>query len=305
MKILLTGKTGQVGYELEGSLQGLGTVIALDRNQMDLANLRQVRDVVRAVQPDLIINPAAYTAVDKAESEPELAMRINGDAPGVMAEEARKLGAAIIHYSTDYIFDGAKRGSQGELVPYTEDDLPNPLNIYGKSKLAGEKAISASGCPHLILRTSWVYGMRGNNFLLTILRLANERDELFIVNDQYGAPTWSRTISDMTSRIVLQMSTSKEKAKWWDEHSGMYNLASKGSTTWYGFAQEIVSHARYLGLPSNKDLRVSAIPSEDYPTPAIRPANSILNGERLSRAFNIICPYWTDSLSECFLSLER
>lgn len=182
-RILLTGRTGQVGYELERSLQGLGEIIAVDRSRMNLADLDQVRDVIRTVKPNLIINPAAYTAVDNAESEPELAMRINGHAPAIMAEEAKKLGATMIHYSTDYVFDGTKT------TPYTEDDPTCPINVYGHSKLAGEQAIQASGIPHLILRTSWVYGMRGKNFLLTMLRLAQERDELRIVADQHGSPT--------------------------------------------------------------------------------------------------------------------
>lgn len=183
MKILVTGKTGQVGYELERSLQGLGEVVAVGRDQMDLSDLRQVRAVIRSVKPNLIINPAAYTAVDKAESEPGLAMRINGEAPAVMAEEARKLGAGIVHYSTDYVFDGSKE------TAYLETDPTCPVNVYGATKLAGEQAIQAAGVPHLILRTSWVYGVRGKNFLLTVMRLAAERDELRIVGDQFGSPT--------------------------------------------------------------------------------------------------------------------
>mgnify|MGYP001964497183 FL=1 len=184
MKILLTGRSGQVGYELQRTLQGLGQVVALDRSQMDLSNLDEVRAVIRKVKPQLIVNPAAYTAVDLAESESELAMRINAQAPEVMALEARQLGAAMIHYSTDYVFDGEQTAS------YTEDDLPNPQSVYGRSKLAGEQAIQAAGIPHLILRTSWVYGARGKNFLLTVRRLAQEREELRIVADQFGAPTW-------------------------------------------------------------------------------------------------------------------
>jgi dTDP-4-dehydrorhamnose reductase len=204
MKILVTGRTGQVGYELERSLQGLGEVIAVNQDQMDLADFDAVRAVIREVRPGLIVNPAAYTAVDKAESEPELAMRINGEAPGVIAEEARKLGAAVIHYSTDYVFDGSKPGA------YTEEDTPSPLNVYGRTKLAGEQAVQASGVPHLIFRTSWVYGARGRNFLLTVRRLAAERDELRIVDDQCGAPTWCRTIADTTAHIVAHWSTERK-----------------------------------------------------------------------------------------------
>ena len=186
MKILLTGKNGQVGWELQRTLAPLGEVVAVDRQALDLANPDAIRALIREVKPALIVNPAAYTAVDKAESEPELAMAVNGIAPGIMAEEAKRLGAAMIHYSTDYVFDGTQTS------PYTEKDRPNPGNVYGKTKLAGEQAIQAVGVPHLILRTSWVYGSRGRNFLLTILRLAQERDELKIVDDQIGAPTSSR-----------------------------------------------------------------------------------------------------------------
>ena len=214
-RILITGKTGQVGYELERSLQGLGEIIALDRSQMDLADLDQVRDVIRRIKPTLIVNPAAYTAVDKAESEPELALRINGEAPGVMAEEAHKLGAAMIHYSTDYVFDGSKDGS------YVETDPTCPINVYGSSKLAGEQAIQATGIPHLILRTSWVYSTHGKNFLLTMLRLAKEREELSIVSDQFGAPTWSRTIADTTAHIVAQSLAASDQQAWWQACSGL------------------------------------------------------------------------------------
>ena len=197
-KILLTGKNGQVGWELERSLQPLGQVIAFDRSGLDLASPDSIRAVIREVKPELIVNPAAYTAVDKAESEPDLAMAVNGVAPGIIAEEAKRLGAALIHYSTDYVFDGTKA------EPYTEDDVPKPINVYGKTKLAGEQAVQAIGVPHLIFRTSWVYGMRGKNFLLTILRMAKEKDELRIVDDQFGAPTWSRMIAETTAQVLAQ-----------------------------------------------------------------------------------------------------
>ena len=198
MKILLTGKNGQVGWELQRTLTTLGDVVAIDRKGMDLANPDSIRNTIRAVRPDLIVNAAAYTAVDKAESEPELAMAINGIAPGIMAEEAGRLGAAMVHYSTDYVFDGTKT------TPYTEGDILNPINVYGKTKLAGEQAVQAAGIPHLIFRTSWVYGLRGRNFLLTILRLAKEWDELKIVDDQIGAPTWSRMVAEATATILAQ-----------------------------------------------------------------------------------------------------
>jgi len=285
MKILVTGKSGQVGYELMRSLQALGEVIGIDQDQMDLADLDQVRDVIRRVQPGLIVNPAAYTAVDKAESEPELAMRINGLAPGVMAEEAARLGAAMVHYSTDYVFDGTKK------EPYTEADAPCPMNVYGHTKLAGEQAVAASGVPHLIFRTSWVYGMRGKNFLLTMMRLAAERDELRIVADQYGAPTWCRTLADTTASILSQARGAGDSAAWWRENSGLYHLTSQGSTTWHGFADALLDQAA-------KKPTLVPISSTEYPVPAARPANSRLSCEALMNRFSHL-PHWRDALSLC------
>ncbi len=291
MRILLTGKNGQVGYELERSLQGLGDVIALGRTQMDLADLDGVREVIRRVRPHLIVNPAAYTAVDKAESEADLAMRINGEAPGVMAEEANKLGAAMIHYSTDYVFDGRKSGS------YTEEDPTCPSNAYGRSKLAGEQAIQASGIPHLIFRTSWVYGSRGKNFLLTVRRLAEERDELRIVDDQHGAPTWSRTIADTTAHAVAILSAGKKfvglDQELWLQKSGLYHLAAQGQTTWHGFAQTIVAHRSVNRKPT-----VVPIKTQDYPLPAKRPLNSLLSCERFIDTFCRL-PTWDNALRLC------
>lgn len=199
-KILLTGSNGQVGWELQRTLATLGEVIALDRHGMDLVSPDSIRRTIREIKPSLIVNAAAYTAVDKAEFEPELAMAINGIVPGILAEEAKRLGDAVIHYSTDYVFDGSKN------TPYTEEGAPNPLNVYGKTKLAGEQAIQAVGTPHLIFRTSWVYGARGKNFLLTILRLVRERDEIKVVNDQIGVPTWSRVIAQSTAHILTHVS---------------------------------------------------------------------------------------------------
>lgn len=287
IRILLTGKTGQVGYELERSLQGLGEIIALDRGQMDLSNLTQVRDVIRSVKPNLIINPAAYTAVDKAESEPELAMRINGEAPGVMAEEAKKLGAAMIHYSTDYVFDGSKN------TPYVETDPTCPINVYGATKLEGEQAVQAVGIPYLILRTSWVYGMRGNNFLRTILRLAQERDELRVVADQHGAPTWCRTIADTSAYILAQSKNKRHLHDWWQERSGIYHLTAQGQTTWYGFAQAILNHASGIKKPL-----VTPITTQQYPLPAKRPKYGVLSSERLINGFGEL-PKWEDALRLC------
>lgn len=282
MKILLTGASGQVGYELERSLQGLGEVTAVERTRMDLSDLGQVRDVIRSVKPGLIVNAAAYTAVDKAESEPALARRINAEAPEVMALEARKLGAAMVHYSTDYVFDGSKAGA------YVETDTPNPINVYGQSKLEGEQAVAAVGIDHLIIRTSWVYGMRGKNFLLTMLRLANERDELRVVCDQHGAPTWSRTVADASALILARAQEGGEG--WWKQHGGLYHLGSAGQTTWCGFTEAIIE-LRQLAC------RVVPITSADYPLPAHRPENSVLDCTRLQAMCAL--PHWRDALALC------
>jgi len=293
VKILLTGKTGQVGHQLERSLQGLGEVVALNSAQMNLTDLNQVREVIRSVKPNLIVNPAAYTAVDQAEREADLAMRINCEAPGVMAEEAKRLGAAMIHYSTDYVFDGTKVGA------YTEDDIANPIGVYGASKLAGERAVQEAGIPHLIFRTSWVYGMRGKNFLLTVMRLARERDELRIVNDQFGAPTWSRTIADTTAQIAVMLQTAsscrveKLQRDAWDQHAGLYHLTAQGSTTWYGFTQAILAHSSVAKKPT-----VVPIKTVEYPLPAKRPTNSVLNCDRLIRQFCSL-PDWDKALELC------
>lgn len=291
MKILLTGRSGQVGYELERSLQGLGEVVAVDSERMDLADFDAIRAVMREVRPALVVNPAAYTAVDKAESEPEIAMRINGEAPGVIAEEARRLGAAVIHYSTDYVFDGNKPG------PYTEEDFPAPLNVYGRTKLAGEQAVQASGAPHLILRTSWVYGARGRNFLLTVRRLAAERDELRIVNDQYGAPTWCRTIADTTAHIVAMLGAGTRNAgldlDLWQARTGLYHLTAQGQTSWHGFAETIVAHWSNAQKPV-----VTPITTKEYPMPARRPMNSVLSCQKLMETFCQL-PRWDSALSLC------
>ncbi|CAN7563341.1 dTDP-4-dehydrorhamnose reductase [Pseudoduganella sp. LjRoot289] len=287
MKILLTGCSGQVGYELERSLQGLGQVVAVDRSRMDLADLDQVRAVIRAVRPGLIVNPAAYTAVDKAESEAALAYRINAEAPAVMAGEAKKLGAALVHYSTDYVFPG------DDPAPRVETDATAPVNVYGASKLAGEQAIAAAGVPHLIFRTSWVYGMRGKNFLLTMLKLARERDELRIVADQHGAPTWSRTIADATALTLARAGSpaSEAGAGWWAQHSGVYHLSSQGQTTWFDFTRAIIEEA---GI----ECRLQPITSADYPVPARRPQYSVLSSQRLMEQFCQL-PHWRDALGLC------
>jgi dTDP-4-dehydrorhamnose reductase len=253
---------------------------------MDLANPDEIRSVIRETRPDLIINSAAYTAVDKAESEPDLAMLINGIAPGVMAEEAEKIGAAIIQYSTDYVFDGVKDGI------YTENDVPNPLNVYGKTKLAGEEAVRAAGNNHLVFRTSWVYGARGKNFLQTMLRLAKERDEIRIVDDQYGAPTWSRTIAETTAYIIGQHSNRNSGKVDFRDVAGIYHLTAQGATTWFEFAETIFENAR-----SNRP-RLLPITTEEYPVPAPRPKNSRLSCDLLMSRFCRL-PDWKAALRLC------
>jgi dTDP-4-dehydrorhamnose reductase len=291
-KILLTGKYGQVGWELQRTLAPLGDIIAVSRQEMDLADPDSIIKVIRQVRPSLIVNAAAYTAVDKAESESDLALAVNGVAPGIMAEEAKRLNAAIIHYSTDYVFDGT--GKQ----PYAEDDAPNPLNVYGRTKLAGEQAIQAVGIPHLILRTSWVYGARGKNFLLTVLRLSKERDELKIVNDQYGAPTWSRMLAEVTSQIVAQsFSPLYRQPTPIQDVSGIYHAVSTGSTSWHGFAAKILESTPGRALPAPPKL--VPIPTSGYPLPATRPRNSCLSNEKLMRTYGLTIPSWEESLALC------
>ena len=291
-KILLTGRDGQVGWELRRTLAPLGDVIAVDRQEMNLADMDSVRRTIREVRPGLIVNAAAYTAVDKAESEPDLAMAINGVAPGVMAEEAKRLNAAIVHYSTDYVFDGSKT------CPYVEEDAPNPLNIYGRTKLAGERAIQAVDVPHLILRTSWVYGIRGRNFLLTILKLADEGDELKVVDDQQGAPTWSRMLAEVTSQILTRhYSPVARRTDTIADFSGLYHVVSSGMTTWYGFARKILeTRARAMARPTP---RLVPISTADYPLPAKRPRNSCLSDAKLRNAYGLVMPSWEKSLTLC------
>lgn len=281
-KILLTGKNGQVGWELARTLATLGEVIAVERRIMDLSEPDSIRSAIRGIKPDLIVNAAAYTAVDQAESEPDLAMAINGVAPGVMAQEAKRLGAALVHFSTDYVFDGEKQG------PYTEEDQPDPRSVYGKTKLAGERAVQQAGVPHLIFRTSWVYGARGRNFLLTMRHLARERDALRIVDDQIGAPTWSRMIAEATAQILAPMTHAPSPIA---EAAGLYHLTCAGQTSWYGFAQAI------LGSRPCADL--IPIPTSEYPLPAKRPANSVLCNAKLRRTFGLALPEWDKALALC------
>jgi dTDP-4-dehydrorhamnose reductase len=284
MKILINGQNGQVSRELQRRLGGVGELIVLGRDQLDLAQPDHIRQHVQTVRPDLIINAAAHTAVDQAESEPELAFAINATGPGVLAEEALALGIPLIHYSTDYVFDGSKA------EPYDEDDAPNPLGVYGKSKWAGEQAITAVQGQHLILRTSWVYSTHGRNFLLTMQRLLQEKPELRIVADQIGAPTWAGTIANSTVALIERWQAGQAGA--W----GTYHLTARGETSWFGFAQAIGDALREQGKPCANLL---PIPSSDYPTPAARPLNSRLDCSRLQREWGVSQPDWQTALREC------
>lgn len=290
--ILVTGVNGQVGFELVRSLQGLGTVVPMGRDDLDLSNPQQIRAVVQKLQPSLIVNPAAYTAVDKAETETDLAERINVTGVGVLAEEAARLNAPLIHYSTDYVYNGDKQGV------YLETDPTDPQNAYGRTKLAGEQAIIASGCAHLILRTSWVYGNKGANFVKTMLRLGAERDALRVVGDQFGAPTWARTIADLSAHIVAQQWTLSDKTRtdWWASKSGVYHLTGGGETNWAEFAQTIFA---IKGLAC----KVEPIPASEYPTPAKRPSNSRVSNDKLAKTFGLRAPDWRESLRLCLETL--
>jgi dTDP-4-dehydrorhamnose reductase len=302
--ILLTGKQGQVGRELSWTLGEIGNVIAFDRAQLDLSNPGKIREVVRAVSPQWIVNAAAYTAVDKAESEEASARAINAEAPALLAEEAKKVGAALIHFSTDYVFDGTKR------APYTEEDPPNPQNAYGRTKLAGEEAIRSSGVAHLIFRTGWVYGRHGKNFLLTILRLAAEQGDLKIVDDQIGSPTWCREIAIGASKVLAQFLKDGDPGA--IAHAGgTYHLTASGETSWFHFAEAILEEASRMKAPTAWFLAatkgkpiiargVLPITTQQYTTPARRPSYSVLSNERFTRTFGISLPDWGSQLREVF-----
>ena len=284
MKILLLGKNGQVGWALQRSLAPLGELVALDAQSQihcgDLSNLAGLAQTVRDVAPDVIVNAAAYTAVDKAESEPVLAHAINALAPGVLAQEAKRCGAWLVHFSTDYVFDGS--GKQAWL----ETDAAAPLSVYGASKLAGEQAIMAAACQHLIFRTSWVYGARGNNFVKTMLKLAQERDSLKVVNDQIGAPTGADLLADVTAHAI---STALQQPN----VSGLYHLVASGETSWHEYATLVIEYARQAGLPIKVvQTAIHAVPSSEFATVAKRPLNSRLNTSKLQRTFNLYLPDW-------------
>ncbi len=285
MRILVFGKTGQVGTGLARSLQPLGDVRVLGRAEVDLSDLAAIARLVRAERPDVVVNAAAYTAVDRAESEPELAMTVNGRAPGAMARAAAEIGALLVHYSTDYVFDGSARS------PYAEDAPTCPLSVYGRTKLAGEEAVRAAGGNHVILRTSWVYSLRGHNFLKTVLRLARERDELRIVDDQIGSPTCAGALAAGTAALITRV---QQQGGLQAEQAGVYQMTCAGATSWYGFAKKILE-AAHLG----NTVRLVPIKTPEYPTPAVRPAYSVLSNEKLARAFDVRLPDWEEGLHQC------
>ena len=284
MKILLLGKNGQVGWELQRSLAPLGEVITLDARSLDycgdFTNLEGLAQTIRAIEPDVIVNAAAHTAVDKAESEPELARTINALAPAVLSNEAKRIGAWLVHYSTDYVFDGS-----GEM-PRLETDVTSPLSVYGHTKLEGENAIIESGCKHLIFRTSWVYAARGGNFAKTILKLAQERDALKVINDQIGAPTGADLLADVTAHAIRKALVSPEV-------SGLYHLVASGETSWHGYASFAIEHARQAGVEIKVAAdAIQAVPTSSFPTPAKRPLNSRLNTKKLQNSFDLVLPSW-------------
>jgi len=303
--ILLTGKTGQVGSQFARLSADLGEIVAPSRRELDLLDPDSIRRAVRSIRPHLIVNAAAYTAVDAAESDEAKAHAINAEAPAILAEEAGKVGAAIVHYSTDYVFDGSKR------TPYEETDTPNPVNVYGKTKLAGEQAIQASGVPHLIFRTAWVYAARGRNFLLTILRLATETEELKIVRDQVGAPTCNWDIALASARLLTYLYQLGNNFSSISSVGGVYHLTAAGETTWYGFAEAILEQAArtpgevswFASATRGRPLiarRLIPITTSEYPTPAHRPAYSVLSNSRFFRTFDFQLPDWRSQMRRAF-----
>ena len=286
--LLVTGSNGQVGFELRRSLAPLGRVIALDRAACDLSRPDELRRVVREWRPDVIVNAAAYTAVDKAESDAGNAYAINGAAPGVLAEEAKALGSLLVHYSTDYVFDGRKDGA------YVETDAVDPQSVYGKSKLVGEQAVAESGASALVLRTCWVAGAHGSNFAKTMLKLGRERDSLRVIADQFGAPTTAALIADVTAQIVARHWLHGQREAF---PAGVYHLAAAGETTWHGYATEVLRNAAARGVELKVDpLLIEAIPATAYPLPATRPANSRLDTGKLRENFDIHLPDWQQGI---------
>jgi dTDP-4-dehydrorhamnose reductase len=303
-RILLIGSTGQVGHELAGTLTRIGEVVVPERAALDLTRTPDVARIIHDTYPQIIVNAAAYTAVDLAEKEPEKARAINTEAPAAMAAAAAELNALLVHYSTDYVFDGSKES------PYAEDDTTNPLNVYGRSKLDGENAIRDSGCRHLILRTAWVYATRGKNFLLTILRLASQREELRIVSDQIGAPTWAHEIARATSSMLERHAAAAAGDA---PPTGTFHVTAGGTTNWHAFATAILDEAAKLpganpwlsaalGGGSIVTKRITPIMTADYPTPARRPAYSVLSNERLTHSYRLQLPEWRDQLKATLAS---
>ena len=289
-KILLTGKKGQLGQELELLLPQVGEVIALGKEELDLSQGDQIRDCINHYQPDLIINAGAYTAVDKAETESDLAYAVNADAPTILAESAEKIGARLVHFSTDYVFNGEKH------KPYTEADQPNPIGVYGKSKLAGEQGIQKHCSNYIILRTAWVYGVYGQgNFVKTMLRLGEEREALKVVSDQIGTPTWTNDIAKVIVGLITQLPSSPVQE--------IYHFTNSGVASWYDFSIAIFEEAKVLRFPL-KIHRVSPIPTTEYPTPAQRPAYSVLSGEKISKLLGVCPPQWRISLREMLTQLS-
>jgi dTDP-4-dehydrorhamnose reductase len=292
--VLLTGRTGQVGGELLTALDPIARVVAPSRSELDMANPDAIRRAVRETRPTVVVNAAAYTAVERAEQDAELCARINADAPGILAEESAGIGALIIHYSTDYVFDGTK-GS-----PYIESDAPSPLNVYGRTKLDGERAVAGSGARHLILRTSWVYGSRGSNFLRTMLRLAEHRDEVSVVDDQTGTPTWCRSIPRATAQLLPRLSDSNA-----DDASGVFHLASAGSATWCSFAAAIFADLARGG--TTREVRARPISTSEFPSAVRRPSYSVLDCSRLREQFGVAIPDWREDLQSVLadIAIER
>lgn len=296
MKILLTGRTGQVGHEVAAAVGAQHELVLLDRSGADLGEPDALRSLIEGHHPDILINAAAYTAVDKAEAERDLAFAVNATAPGVMAQCMQRLGGLMVHYSTDYVFDGRKAS------PYVEEDPPAPLNVYGASKLAGERAVIESGAMHLIFRTTWIYDLHGRNFLNTMRRLAAERPELRVVADQFGAPTWSRWVARATVQVLASCFASNDaRERLRTQRSGVYHLTAGGRTSWHGFAGEIVEALACKGLAPR--VPVLPIASTEYPTPAARPANSVLSNEKVKRVFGVEQVDWRAQLRECMEDL--
>lgn len=294
-RILLTAVNGQLGQELQRTLASLGEVIGVERKTMDLAQPAMIRQVIGEVKPDLIVNAAAYTAVDKAESEPDLAKSINAIAPTLMAEEAQRIGATLIHVSTDYVFDGQKN------TPYTEQDATNPLSVYGQSKLAGEEGIRQTGTEHIILRTAWVYGTYGkSNFVKTMLRLGRDRDEVRVVADQVGTPTWARDIAQAMATLAAQTASEQSQKS---SPTSTYHFTNSGVTSWYDFAIAIFEEAKQLGFPL-KVQRIVPITTPEYPTPAKRPAYSVLSCGKISEVLGTHPPYWRQGLRQMLIEFN-